>query len=287
MNKIDFKKSSKMGFWVLISSIFQSIALTSFSVPGKLYPSGVSGISRLTSDMLLDFVNLNIPYQVFYFSINIALAILVYKYIGKYFTVFSVIQTTLVSIFSSFFPRIFFLEDMILVTLFGGLINGFGCGLALKANASTGGMDFVSIYFSNKYHKSMWNNIFAMNCIVITITGVVYGWPRALYSILFQFCSTQVVNRMHKRFTHQSLNVITKMPDEVTANIFKSTRHGITEVKAMGAFKHEETTMLYMVINSYQVDDVVHSILEVDPKAFISVANVKQVVGNYYQKPLD
>lgn len=287
MNKIDFIKSSKMGFWVLISSIFQSIALTSFSVPGKLYPSGVSGISRLTSDMLLDFVNLNIPYQVFYFSINIALAILVYKYIGKYFTVFSVIQTTLVSIFSSFFPRIFFLEDMILVTLFGGLINGFGCGLALKANASTGGMDFVSIYFSNKYHKSMWNNIFAMNCIVITITGVVYGWPRALYSILFQFCSTQVVNRMHKRFTHQSLNVITKTPDEVTANIFKSTRHGITEVKAMGAFKHEETTMLYMVINSYQVDDVVHSILEVDPKAFISVANVKQVVGNYYQKPLD
>ena len=67
MNKIDIKKSATMGFWVLISSIFQAIALTSFSVPGKLYPSGVSGISRLTSDLLLDFVKINVPYQVFYF----------------------------------------------------------------------------------------------------------------------------------------------------------------------------------------------------------------------------
>lgn len=287
MHKIDFKKASVMGFWVLISSIFQAVALTSFSVPGRLYPSGISGISRLTSDLLLDFLSINIPYQVFYFGVNILLAILVYKYIGKYFTVFSVIQTTLVSIFSSFFSRIIFLDDLILIAVFGGLINGFGCGLALKSNASTGGMDFISIYFSNKYNKSMWNTIFAINSVVIVITGIVYGWPRALYSIMFQFCSTQVVNRMHKRFTHQSLNIITKYPDAVTDNIFKKTRHGITEMKAMGAFKKEDTTMLYMVINSYQVDDVIKSIQEADPKAFISVSNVRQVVGNYYQKPLD
>lgn len=285
--KINYSKAFKMFIFVLLSSIVQAIAWANFSLPGNLYPSGVSGISRLTSDVLFDFANINIPFQLFYFSINVLLALLVYKYIGKYFTVYSLLQTLLVSLFSSIFKQYIVLDDILLLAIFGGVINGFGVGLSLIGNASTGGMDFVSIYFSNKFNKSMWNYIFGANCIVVTITGLIYGWPRACYTVIFQFCSTQIVNRMHKRFTHQSLNIITKHPDEVTANIFKNTRHGITEIKAMGAFKHEETTMLYMVISTYQVNDVIKSIHEIDPKAFISVSDVKQVVGNYYQKPLD
>lgn len=285
--KIDFKKSIIMTFWVVVSACFQAAALCNFSVPGRLYPAGVSGISRLTSDLLKDFLSIGIPYQVFYFSANIVLAVLVYKYIGKYFTIFSVVQTTLVSILSGLFPRFIVVDDILLLAAFGGVINGFGCGLALKNNASTGGFDFISIYLSNKYNKSMWNIIFGVNCIIVFIAGIVYGWKLAMYSMVFQFCSTQVVNRMHKRFTHQALNIITKKPDEVTSEIFKNTRHGITEVKAMGAFKHEESTMLYMVINSYQVDEVVRSILKADETAFISINNVNKVIGNYYQKPLD
>lgn len=285
--KIDYKKLIIMGFWVIVSACFQAAALANFSVPGRLYPAGVSGISRLLSDLLLDFLKIGIPFQVFYFSFNILLAILVYKYIGKYFTVFSVLQTSLVSILSGLFPRIIVVDDILLLAAFGGVINGFGCGLALKNNASTGGFDFISIYLSNKYKKSMWNLIFGVNCTIVFIAGIVYGWKLAMYSMVFQFCSTQVVNRMHKRFTHQALNIITKKPDEVTAEIFKNTRHGITEVRAMGAYKHEESTMLYMVINSYQVDEVVRSIMNADERAFISISNVNKVIGNYYQKPLD
>lgn len=288
MNRnIDYKLLLRMSIFVILSSIIQSFAWGNFSVPGNLYPSGISGFTELVSDILLDFFNINIPFQIFYFSINAILAIFVYKYVGKYFTVFSLIQTLLVSLFSSLLKQNIYLEDLLLISIFGGIINGFAVGLALEGNASTGGIDFLSIYYSNRYNKSMWNTIFAINCVIIFIAGLVYGWNRACYTIIFQFCSTQVVNRMHKRFTHQALNIITKYPTEVSNNIFKNTRHGITEIKAIGAFKKEETTMLYMVINSYQVSDVINSIREIDDKAFISISDVKEVIGNYYQKPLD
>lgn len=287
MNKIDVKKIIQMSIWVILSSVIQSLAWANFLLPANLYASGVSGLLNLISNILLDFYNINFPFQILYFSINVILAFFVYKYIGKYFTIFSLVQTTLVSILSSFFKQYIYLDDLLLISIFGGIINGFAVGLALQGNASTGGIDFLSIYYSNRFNKSMWNTIFAFNCLVIGVAGILYGWEKACYTIIFQFCSTQVVNRMHKRFTHQALNIITKEPDKVSSSIFKNTRHGITEMKAIGAFKKEDTSMLYMVINSYQVNDVIKAVHDVDPNAFISVSNVKEVVGNYYQKPLD
>ncbi|MDO4197393.1 MAG: YitT family protein [Erysipelotrichaceae bacterium] len=285
--KIDYRKAFIMGFWVILSALFQSIALVNFSVPGHLYPAGVSGISRLLSDLMLDYLSLNIPYQLLYFVFNVILALIVYKYIGKYFTVFSVLQTTLVSVISGIMPKMIVLDDILLLAVFGGVINGFGCGLALSHDASSGGMDFVSIYLSNRYNRSMWNVIFGVNCMIVLTAGLVYGWQLAMYSMIFQFCNTQIISRMHKRFTHEALNIITKKPDEVSEEIFRNTRHGITQIKAVGAFKHEDATMLYMVINSYQCNDVVSAAKKADPNAFICVSSVNEVIGNYYQKPLE
>lgn len=285
--KEEFKKIGKYFPFVILSALFQSIALTSFSVPGNIYSSGIMGLSRLTSDILLDFFNIKFEYTIFYIVANCILAIIVFKHIGKLFTALSLLQTALVSILASLIKPMINVEEVLLLSIFGGIINGFGTSLALTHNASTGGLDFLSIYLSNKYHRSMWNLIFGFNCLLIIATGLIYGWGRALYSIIFQFCSTQVVNRMHKRYTSQTITIITSIPDEVSNAIFNTVRHGITEIKAVGAYKKAETTMLYTVVNSFQTDDVVKAILNVDPKAFINVQNTQLVIGNYYQKPLD
>lgn len=173
------------------------------------------------------------------------------------------------------------------MSIFGGILNGIGIGLALAHNASSGGLDFISIYFANKYKRNMWNLIFAFNCILIISIGLLYGWESALYSTVYQFCTTQIVNRMHKRYSSQTITIITEHPDEVSNEIFNTIRHGITELKAVGAYKKTETTMLYTVVNGYQTDDVVNAILKADSKAFINIQDTKLVYGNYYQKPLD
>lgn len=281
------RKDAKYVPWVVLSAILQSIALTSFSVPGQIYSSGVTGLSRLVSDILLDFFNINIKYTIFLVLINIFLAIIVYKFIGKAFTYLSLMQTILVSILASILKPIINIDDILLLSIFGGIVNGFGVGLALTHNASTGGTDFLSIFLANKYKRSMWNLIFGFNCVLILITGIIYGPERALYSIIFQFCSTQVVNRMHKRYTSQTITIITSKPDEVSNEIFATVRHGITKIHATEAYKNTDTTMQYTVVNGYQTDDITKAILRADPKAFINIQDTKLVIGNYYQKPLD
>lgn len=287
MNKELIKKNFKYLPWVVLSAIFHSISLSSFSVPGNIYPSGVAGISRLLSDVLLDKFNINIQYTIFMVIINLLLSVLVYKYIGKLFTILSLTQIVLVSALSSVLPRVFYIDDPMLLAIFGGIIAGFGVSLALSHNASSGGTDFVSIYLANKYKRNMWNAIFAFNCLLILLIGLLYGWERALYSIVYQYCLTQVVNKMHKRYTSQTITIITEKPDEVAQAIFDTVRHGITQIEAKGAYKKQKTNMLYTVVNSYQTDSVVKAILNIDSKAFINVQNTATVIGNYYQKPLD
>ncbi|MDO4940955.1 MAG: YitT family protein [Erysipelotrichaceae bacterium] len=272
---------------VILSGTLQAAAYTSFTEPAGLYPSGVSGFSRLLSNILLDFFQINIPYSYFYFSINLILAIIVFKYIGKWFTCLSLLQTGIVSLLTLYLKPIIVLDEPILLAVFGGVINGISSGLALEHNASTGGLDFLTIYFSNKYNKSLWSYTFGFNCLMVLIAGVIYGWEVACYSIIFQFCTTQMIKKMHKRYTHQTITIITKKPDEVTSEILSHTRHGITQINCLGAYRKEEEMILYTVVNSFQSNDVVSSALKADPNCFINIQNTVDVHGNYYQKPLD
>ena len=287
MNNLDYKQILKMSFWVTVSAILQALALTCFSVPAKIYPSGVMGLTRLISDILNDFLNINFPYFYLYLFINLILAIIVYKHIGKLFTIFSLIQTILVSLFASFFGQYIILDDKTLIAIFGGLMSGAGAGLALMFGASSGGSDFLSVYYSHKYHRSMWSYVFIFNCILIIITGLIYGHQAAAYSIIYQYMSTSIIQKMHKRYTHEAIFIVTKHPKEVIDSILNNVRHGITKIDAKGAYKDEDETLLYMVVNSFETSEVVKYALIGDPNAFIETRQVSEVYGNYYQKPLD
>jgi len=133
----------------------------------------------------------------------------------------------------------------------------------------------------------MWDYVFGFNCLVIFVAGLLYGWERAAYSIIFQFMSNYIITHMHKRYTHQAIIIITKEPDKVIDEILKNVRHGITKISAQGAYKGENETMLYTVVNTFQTNEVVKYALQGDPKAFIETRKTLNVYGNYYQKPLN
>lgn len=276
-----------MFLWVLLSAIIQGIALTSFSVPAQIYPSGVTGLARIVSDLSRDFFKFNLPFYLIYSIINVILAAIVFKHIGKLFTIFSLLQTIMTSIFSSFFKQFIVLDTPMLMSIFGGLINGIGIGIALTNGASSGGADFLSVYYSHKYHKSMWSKVFIFNCVLNVLTGLIYGWSRACYSIIYQYLSTFMISKMHKRYTHVTITVMTNLPDKVIEEVLKNTRHGITIMDGKGAYTQKDISVLYTVINTFQQDEVINSILKADPKAFINIQDTKEIKGNYYQKPLD
>lgn len=287
MKKIKLNSYIYMFIYCIISAIIQAIAYVSFVEIGGFYPGGISGIIRLGIDISNSFFNIYLNYSLLYFLFNLVIAIFVFKHIGKKFTIFSLLQTGLTSLFILFFKPMFTVDDPILLAIFGGIINGLGSGIALMKNFSTGGLDFISIYMSIKKNKSTWNTVLFINAFVICCAGILFKWETALYSIIYQYTSTQIIKYLHKRYTHDTITIITTKPDEVANKILSCIRHGITITKATGAFRHQEEDVLYTVVNTFQTNTVIQAAKEADPKVFINVQNSKQVIGNYYQQPLE
>ncbi|MBN2850759.1 MAG: YitT family protein [Erysipelotrichaceae bacterium] len=281
------KKDLKTGLMVVLSALVYSFAIKGFVRAGELFPGGFSGISVLFTRSMSEFFSISIPFGLVYGLLNIGPTLLVYKVVGKRFALFSVLHYVLVSIFTSVFPDIALTGDIFLISVFGGILGGLGVSLALNANASTGGTDFIAIYASSKARVPVWTYIMYANTLVLVLAGYLFGWEKALYSIIYQFCSTYVVSQRHMRFKLKTIHLVTAFPDEVTRSIYASTRHGITRIWGEGGYSHQEKCMLYTVVNAFEVDDVIEAAKSADPRVFISISGAERVIGNYYQKPLE
>lgn len=282
-----YKKDIQSLLAVTISSFIYSLNMKIFVENGNLFPGGFSGLSRIITNALDMYLHIYIPFGFIYFSMNFLATVFVFKYIGKRFAVFSIIQFSLTSLFTTLLPSIPITNDILLISVFGGICGGFAISIALKANASSGGTDFLAIYASNRFNIQTWHYVMYFNAAVLAVAGLLFGWNQALYSIVYQFCTTQVIQTLHRRYKLSQLTIITDYPEEVSNSIFKNTRHGITKVNAVGEFSKTAKNMLFITCNAYQVNDIVTSAKSVDAKVFISISNVERIVGNFYQKPLD
>ena len=142
----------------IFSAFISSFIVTNLLIPCGLYSSGFSGICRIATDLFRDFANIELNYAILYFILNLIVCIFTFKYIGKKFALYSAIQFTLTSLFCYFLNPIIEVDDLLLFVIFGGIINGIGCGLCLRYGFSTGGMDFISVYYSSKHNKSFWKS---------------------------------------------------------------------------------------------------------------------------------
>lgn len=272
---------------VIIASIVYALALTTFIDVGGLFPGGFTGLALLIVRIFDKYLNITLSFGVIYILFNIGPTILVYRYIGKRFTILSVINYGLTSLLSGLLPRFNIVDDILLIAIFGGLFIGISTLLALQANASGGGTDFIAIYMANRYHKAMWNYIFVGNAIILTIAGALFGWEKALYSIIFQFVATQIVNTMHQRYKLVTMTIITEEPDGIANAILASSQHSLTKLWGEGAYSKRPKCMLYMVLNAFEVDEIVSIIKEVDPNVFINLSQSQRIIGNFNQKPYE
>lgn len=181
---------------ILSSAWMQVYIIQVFMNPCDLLSSGFTGLSilinRITQLLGIDFsVSLGI------LVLNIPAALLCYKSVSHRFTFLSCLQFGLVSLFLQVFNFTPFFDDKMLNILFGGFLYGLSIVLALKADASTGGTDFIALYVSNKIHKSLWDYVFLFNATLILIFGALFGWEAAGYSLVFQFISTKTLSLIH------------------------------------------------------------------------------------------
>lgn len=286
-NEKEWKKHITALICVFIASIIMSINIKSFVRAGDLIPGGFTGLSLLIQRSANLFAGIELPYSIINISLNALPAFIGFKMIGKKFTSYSVLMIVLNSFLVDLIPVTPITYDPLLVSVFGGILNGIAIVIALYGKASSGGTDFIAVYLSNKLKKPSWNFVFGINTIILITGGFIFGFEAAMYSIIFQFVSTQVIERLHRRDHKVTLLIITKEGETIGQELLEYTHHGVTKFEGQGCYLKENKTMLYTVVGADEVKDVVHLIRELDSHVFINIINSKGVTGNFYQEPIE
>ncbi len=272
---------------VITAAIIMSINIKTFVRAGGLLPGGFTCLSLLIQRIGNVFFNIEIPYSFINILLNAVPAYIGFKTIGKRFTIYSVMMIILNSVLVDFIPTIPVTSDPLLVAVFGGILNGLAISIALKGNASSGGTDFISVYLSERFNMNSWNIVLGLNVCILLASGVLFGFEAALYSIIFQFVSTQVIEKLHQRNQQITLMIVSDNADTLSKELLEFTHHGVTRFEGIGCYKGENRTMLYMVVGADEVNDVIGFIKTRDSKAFINIMKSVGIKGNFYKEPIE
>ena len=270
---------------IVFAAVIYSLNLNSFVRTAGLFPGGFSGITLLVQRLSEKFLGLEIPYTPLYLALNAAPVYISFRFIGKKFTLYSLLMIFLSSVLTDLVPRITgftFTHDRLLCAVFGGIVNGFAVSCCLRADATSGGTDFIAIYFSEKKGADMWNRILMMNVCVLAVAGVLFGWESALYSIIFQFTSTQVLNMLYRRYQKVTMLIITERPDDLYDAVRSLTNHDATKFEGTGCYSRAGKTLLYTVVSADECGALTQEIRRRDPKAFVNILQSKGILGRFF-----
>ena len=273
---------------ITIYSIIMALNYKSFVQAGDLFPGGFTGLTRLAQRCAQEFWGVTLPFAPINLVLNAIPAAVSFKLIGKRFTMYSCLAIVVSSIFTDLVPSVPVTEDILLICVFGGLINGFSISLCLQARITSGGTDFIAIALAERKNVNAWNYIFCGNVIMLMVAGALFGWDRALYSIIFQFASTQVIRMMDPDGRRVTLFIVTgrEKAGGVCAQI-QDTRHTATLIEGVGLYNGEPCVMIYSVVGSNQLRRLTRKVKQADPNAFVNVIRTEKLMGNFHRDPRD
>jgi len=276
---------------ITLGAALMAFNINTFVKAGELIPGGFTGITVLIQKICLNYFHFNIPFSLVLYILNAVPAVICFRFVGKKFTLYSILMVFLCGLMTDFMPNMFIeiiqTHDTLLSSVFGGILNAIAIILCLAADATSGGSDFIAIYISEKYRKDAWNYIFAGNCVILVVTAILFNLDKALYSIIFQFTSTMVLNSLYKTYKQKTLLIITNRPDDVYHLIREKTHHAATAISGKGLFDAQERIILYSVVYSNEVAPLVKAIQAIDSDAFINVLKTDHINGRFFKKPMD
>ena len=281
----DIKKDSKRIIIICLASAIMAINIKTFVSTGGLYPGGATGLTILIQSICKMFLHITIPYTPVNLLLNAVPIYIGWRFIGKKFTLYSCISILVTSIMTDMIPEVAVTYDILLISIFGGIISGFAISLCLSMNATTGGSDFISIYLSEKKGVDAWNFILAFNVVIIMIAGVLFGFDKALYSIIYQYASTQMLHMLYKRYQKQTLFIVTNKANDVCKAINTVSMHGATIMSGEGSYEHEKRKVVYSVVSKEESKEVIAAVKKADDSAFVNAIRTEELSGRFYYRP--
>lgn len=268
---------------IIIAALLMAANIRTLVHTGGLYPGGATGLTILILRIGESFFGIHLHYTFINIILNAIPIYIGFRFIGHKFTIYSCLMILLTGIFTDLIPSYVITEDILLISIFGGIINGLAICLCLLVDATSGGTDFIAIYMSEKKHRDSWNISLAINIVILIAAGFLFGWDKALYSIIFQYASTQILHTLHKRYQKETLLITTTHPDTVCDVIAQQSNHGATIMESEGS-THNKNFLVYSVVSREEYIKIIHGVQKVDPNAFINTINTDKQMGKFYQR---
>lgn len=282
--KFDAKKDLKRIVVICFAAMLMETNIKTFVRTGGLYPGGATGLTILVQEIGKRFFHVKLPYTLVNLLINAGPIYIGFRFVGKKFTWYSCMMIVLTSVLTDIIPGYIITYDILLISIFGGIINGTVISMCLMVNATTGGTDFISIYLSEKKGMDSWNLVLCINIVILLLAGLLFGWDKALYSIIFQYASTQVLHMMYKRYQKETLFIVTNKPTDVCNKINELSGHGATVMHGEGFYEGCKRNVVYSVVSKEEAGKVIKAVKNTDEKAFINAVKTEKLTGRFVLK---
>ena len=267
-------------------SMMFAIAINMFIGPGGLYVGGLTGVLQILVMLFYDFFEIELSLGILVLVFNLPILWLAWKSVGKRFAILTVISVVIQSIFFEVIPVDGIAGDVMVNSIFGGVLVGLGSGMILKIGASAGGMDIVSQVMSYKFEGSVGKYSFIINAFVVGVAGYYQNWEVAMYTIISIYITSIVIDKVHTLHKNLTLYIVTQKEEEIKKAIWDELYRGITVLEASGAYTQEKRNVLMLVLSSYELYETLEIIKAVDAAAFINVVKSEAVIGNFIKKKL-
>lgn len=288
-NAFPLNELSVSHFLILtLAGIINSIGVTMFLAPVKLYDSGISGTSMLLGQLTPDYL----PLSLFLIALNIPIFMYGYKKQGVIFTVYSMYAVAIYAISSFIITNIlpvdvstlspFARDDLFLCAIFGGIVSGIGSGLTIRFGGAIDGIEVLAVIFAKHLSITVGTFVMIYNIALYLIVGIVlHSWVLPLYSIVTYAAALKTVDFIVEGLDKcKAAMIITTRPKEVSKALSETFGSGITLIPAKGFYSDQNKTVIYFVVNRFQISKMKSVVLANDSAAFISITDSADAFGS-------
>jgi uncharacterized membrane-anchored protein YitT (DUF2179 family) len=271
-----------------VAGVINAIGVTIFLAPVRLYDSGISGTAMLLSQLTPDYLSLSL----FLLVLNVPLFLYGLKRQGSLFTFYATYCVCVYSLVAWLITDVLPVDvtfasplagtDLLLCALFGGLISGVASGLAIRFGGAMDGIEVIAVIFAKRLGITVGAFVMIYNVILYIICGIaIQSWVLPLYSIVTYMAALKAVDYVVEGLDRaKSAMIVTTQPDEICQALSETFGSGTTKIQAMGGYSNTERTVIYFVVNRFQVTKMKDIVKEIDPAAFITISEVADVFAN-------
>jgi uncharacterized membrane-anchored protein YitT (DUF2179 family) len=271
-----------------VAGIINAFGVTVFLMPVNLYDSGISGTSILLDQLTPECLTL----PIFLITLNIPLFLFGLKKQGWNFTVYAIYAVCIYSVFAWLITDVLPIDvsiasplagtDLLLCALFGGVISGVGSGIAIRYGGAMDGIEVMAVIFAKRLGITVGTFVMVYNIILYIICGIVLNsWILPLYSIVTYAAALKTIDFIVDGLDRAKCAIIiTEHPNEVCQKLCEVFGSGVTYLEAKGGYSNATKSMIYFVVNRYQVVRMKELVHEIDHHAYITISEVADVFSN-------